>query len=278
MKDLKIDLHTHTIFSDGELYPQELILKAKKEGIDVIGICDHDTLEAKYHIENKSIEVVFGAELSLRDGNKDIHLLVYFPEENSELEKVLVKIREIRFDRIRKILDKLKKIGIKIELSEITGDRDVKSFGRPHIAKVLLEKGYVSSIDEAFELYLGKDRPAYVPKFKLTPEEGIKLSLISGGIPIIAHPGVEEIDFDYLDYLKKIGLKGVEIFYPDHDEEKEQYYLEYAIKNNLLVTGGSDFHGYNHAGKNIIGLKTLPYNYFIKLKEFKNEMFNSKQR
>ncbi|MEN3045383.1 MAG: PHP domain-containing protein [Candidatus Hydrothermales bacterium] len=275
MKDLKIDLHTHTIFSDGELHPQELLFMAKKEGIDVIGICDHDTLEARYHIKNTVIEVVFGTELSLGDGKRDIHLLVYFPEENSELERTLIKIREIRFDRVKKIIDKLKKIGVKIELDEVINNNEVKSFGRPHIARVLLEKGYISSIDEAFELYLGKDRPAYVPKFKLTPEEGIRLSLISGGIPVLAHPGVEEIDFDYLDYLKKIGLKGVEIFYPDHDSTKEEYYLEYAIRNNLLITGGSDFHGLNHPGKNIIGLKTLPYNYFLKLKEFKNEMSNS---
>ncbi|MEO0279368.1 MAG: PHP domain-containing protein [candidate division WOR-3 bacterium] len=276
MKNFKIDLHTHTIFSDGELSPKDLILKAKREGVKVLGICDHDTLEVRNFIPETDLEVIIGTELSLSDGERDIHLLIYFPEPESELEKVLINIRRVRFDRIKKIIEKLKNLGIKIDLEEVIEEKNIQSFGRPHIARILVKKGYVSSIDEAFELYLGKDRPAYVPKFKLTPKDGIELAIKSGGIPVIAHPGVENIDYDYLDYLKKLGMKGVEVFYPDHDKEKEEYYLEYAIKNNLLITGGSDYHGDNHEGKNIIANKTCPYEYYLKLKKFKNEMPHSK--
>ncbi len=276
MSGLKIDLHTHTFFSDGNLSPLELIKKAEKEKIDVIGICDHDTLEARYYVPETSIEIVFGTELSLSDGNKDIHLLVYFPEKNSELEEKLKKVREARFDRIKKIIKKLNALGIKITLEEVVEKNNTKSPGRPHIAKALVEKGYVSSFDEAFEIYLGKDKPAYVPKFKLTPKEGIELALKSGGIPVVAHPGVEKIDYDYLDYLKRLGMKGVEVFYPEHDEEKEKYYLEYAIRNKMLITGGSDYHGDNHEGKNILAQKTLPEKYFFELKKYKYEVLNSK--
>lgn len=276
MIDFKIDLHTHTYFSDGELSPEELILKAKRNAIKVLGICDHDTLEARNFMPETDLEVILGTELSLSDGEKDIHLLVYFPEPGSELEKTLINIRKVRFDRIKKIIKKLRDLGIKIELEEIMNEKDVQAFGRPHIARILVKKGYVSSLDEAFELYLGKDRPAYVPKFKLTPKEGIELAIKSGGIPVIAHPGIENLDYDYLDYLKKLGMKGVEVFYPDHDSEKEKYYLVYAVRNNLLITGGSDFHGDYHDDKNIIASKTCPYEYYLELKKFKNEMFNSK--
>ncbi len=276
MSGLKIDLHTHTFFSDGELSPAELVKRAEKEKIDVIGICDHDTMEAMYNIPESSIEVVFGTELSLRDGDKDIHLLVYYPEKGSELEKTLIKIREVRFDRIKKIIKKLNDMGIEITLEEVIGEGNIKSFGRPHIAKVLVKKGYVSSVDEAFEVYLGRDKPAYVPKFKLTPKEGIELALRSGGIPVIAHPGIENLDHDYLDYLKNLGMKGVEVFYPEHDEKKERYYFEYAVKNKMLITGGSDYHGDNHDGKNILAQRTLPEKYFLELKKYKHEVLNSK--
>jgi len=276
MSSLKIDLHTHTCFSDGELSPAELIKKAEREKIDVIGICDHDTLEAMYNIPESNIEVVFGTELSLREGDRDIHLLVYYPEKGSILEKTLVKIREVRFERIKKIIKKLNNIGIDIKVKEVIAGSNMKSFGRPHIAKILVKKGLVSSIDEAFELYLGKDKPAYVPKFKLSPKEGIELALKSGGIPVIAHPGVENLDYDYLDYLRSIGMKGVEVFYPEHDEEKENFYLEYALKNKMLITGGSDYHGDTYNGKNVLAQRTLPENYFFELKKYKYEVLNSK--
>ncbi len=276
MKKLKVDLHAHTSFSDGELSPYELIKKAENEGIDVLGVVDHDTMEAAYHIPESKIEIVIGTELSLRDGRRDIHLLVYFPDKNSELEETLRKIREVRFERIKKIIKKLNEMNIKITLEDVIREGNTLSFGRPHIARVLLKKGYVASIDEAFDRYIGNGKPAYIPKFKLTPKQGIELALKSNGIPVIAHPGIENIDYDYLDYLKSLGMKGVEVFYPDHDEEKEKYYMEYALRNKMFITGGSDYHGDNHDGKEVLAKKTLPYKYFIELKKYKYEVLGSK--
>lgn len=265
------DLHTHTSFSDGELSPEELIREAEKVGIKVLGIADHDTMEALRHLPETEIEIVPGCELSLKEEKKDIHLLVYYPELNSELEKMLTKFRKIRYERVKKIVEKLNNLGVNITFEEVYDSADTSSFGRPHIAKVMIKKGIVNSIDEAFDKYLGVGKPAYVPKFKLTVQEGIRLAIESSGIPIIAHPGLDNLSEDFLLYLKELGMKGVEVFHPDHTREKEEELLEFALSNDLLVSGGSDFHGKNHEGKDKLAKRTLPYNFFEKIKEYKNE-------
>ena len=272
------DLHIHTYYSDGVHSPTEVVEMAKKKGLRAIAITDHDTVsgveEGIKAGEVKEIEVVPGVELSSQEAGRDVHILGYLVSINkSALIERLEFFREERVKRAKVIIKKLRDLGISIELEEIFQVSKNGSVGRPHIAQVLVKRGYVSSIKEAFDRYIGYESPAYVPKYKMTPEEAITLIRNSGGIPVYAHPGAHS-DPDYILHLAKQGLMGIEVWHPDHSEGDIKILSEFADKCGLIRTGGSDFHGYEK-GKAPIGEIRIPYSYLEALKIKKMALVSS---
>jgi predicted metal-dependent phosphoesterase TrpH len=271
---MKIDLHLHTNASDGELSPKDLIFLCEKIGFDIIAIADHDTIKGFKESKNinTNIEIVPAVELSARDEKKDIHILGYYISDEGRVSEYLKIFREERIKRIYKIVEKLKKMGIKIEAEEVFKESSfTDSIGRPHVAKILVKKGYAENIDDAFEKYIGYSKPAYVEKYKISVKEGIEIIIKSGGIPVLAHPG-QYYDLEYFLFLKKFGLKGIEVWHPDNFPYLNELF-EFAEKNNFLKTGGSDFHGFSHDSKKEIGKILIPYSSFLELKNEKNSYY-----
>jgi predicted metal-dependent phosphoesterase TrpH len=254
----RVDLHCHTIASDGGLKPEELVALAAGQGIQVLAITDHDTTAgvpaALAEARRQGITLVPGVEISTISGNEEIHLLGYFVNpDHPELQALLARTREARRERAQKMLARLGKLGLSVEwerLLEIASRSS--SIGRPHVAAALLEAGHVGSYDEAFDLWIGRSRPAYVERYKLTPEEAIELIGSSGGLSVLAHPYIyartgecrNGLDLQrWLPRLRGAGLEGLEVYYPNYPRRVSRRLLSLAIKHGLLISGGSDFHG-----------------------------------
>ena len=279
LRDQKyIDLHTHTTLSDGSMTPEELVRYALDKGLAAVAVTDHDNVggvsRALDEGDKLGIEVIAGVEISV-DFSTEMHLLGYFPNGYSEsILKMLEDLRERRELRNHKIVIKLEEIGFDIIMEEVNSKAEGGIVGRPHIARALAEKGYVESMNEAFEKYLGVGKPAYFRKDKLLPQEGIGEIIRAGGIPVLAHPIFIGLPYDRLDRLvgelAGNGLKGIEVFYSWHTEEQTSELLKIAEKYGLLVTGGSDFHGSFKPDIEIgIGTGTLkvPYSLLEALKQ-----------
>lgn len=269
------DLHLHTIASDGEYSPQEVVEAAKKQGFRAISITDHDTLsgieEARKACQKLGVEFISGIEISTIWKGKEIHILGYFLEKADEhfLEK-LAEMKNSRKNRIRKMVKRLNELGYKISLDKVQEIAGEGAIGRPHVAKALLEKEYVISIKEAFIKLLSPGCPGYIPRYKITPFEAIELIKGISGIPVIAHPGIN-LDEDIIFELAKAGLLGIEVWHPEHNEYLAKKYYQIAKNNDLLVTGGSDWHGHNKEGT-ALGTIKLDYKYIKKLKAKKKEL------
>lgn len=266
------DLHIHTNHSDGILSSVETINTAVEVGLCCISVTDHDTVDALGVCIPKGVEmcleVIPGVELTSHKDKEEIHILGYFIDwENSELLEILNKRCLGRINRIKSILEKLEKFNIFLKLEDVVSDVSIKAVGRLHVARVLVQKGYVSKTAEAFEKYIGNDKPCYVPNLKVSPQETIDLVRNFGGVPILAHPRFLQDD-KYILELKKSGLKGVEAFHPDHSLSVMKHYVEFAKDNELLITGGSDSHGCVFGGSNSnIGRITINYEYVERLRE-----------
>jgi predicted metal-dependent phosphoesterase TrpH len=248
----EIDLHVHTTASDGTLTPSQVVQLAKKRRLKAIAITDHDTVdgvkEALEEGERASLEVIPGVEISANIGRGSVHLLGYFVEtEGGILKEKLDTLKGARSERNPRIVSKLKSLGIAITYQEVVAASGGGQVGRPHFAQVLLNKGYVSSLNEAFDRYLAQGAPAYVDKYRLDVKEAIDLVLKAGGVPVLAHPFTLNCmpgDLETLvNELVQDGLKGIEAFYPDHTREQTAQYRGLAEKFHLVKTGGSDFHG-----------------------------------
>ncbi|MGC9017295.1 MAG: PHP domain-containing protein [Caldimicrobium sp.] len=274
-----IDLHTHSIASDGTLTPRELVLLAKKEGLKALALTDHDTVdglkEAYETAKEVNLPFLCGVEISIKfDGPGHFHLLGYFlTPEIKTLDETLSELKKARKRRNESMIEKLRSLGIEITIEELSAIAQGE-IGRPHFARLLLEKGVVKSMEEAFEKYLKKGAPAYVPKALLTPDEGIRRILESKGVPVLAHPVTLKLDEkalkEYLEKLKELGLRGVEVYYSEHNKSFTEFLLSQASRLGLLVTGGSDFHGANKPDIKLgrgFGNLQVPYECFVKLKE-----------
>ncbi len=247
------DLHTHTIASDGSDSPSDLIKKAKEAGLRAVAITDHDTLagltEAKDACSKYEIELVPGIELSLLGPRGNMHLLGYYIDPDSkELQKVLDGVQKARAERNPKILNLLKGLGIDIKMSELEQMAKGGQIGRPHIARAMVEKGYVKNVSQAFDRYLKKDGPAYAPKSILEPKEAIEAIHKAGGVAVLAHPiSLEPEPLTLLDgFIKtwtQYGLDGIECYYSEHSPDFTEYCLNLCRKFGLITTGGSDYHG-----------------------------------
>jgi hypothetical protein len=248
-----IDLHAHTTASDGSLSPGELVQMAKDIDLGAVAVTDHDTLdglpEAVEYGKTLGIEVVQGVEISAEFSPGTMHILGYDFDANHEvLSGKLQALQEARRTRNPQIISKLNALGMDITMEEVTAAAGGGQVGRPHFAKVLLEKSYIGSTKEAFQKYLAKGGPAYVDKFRFYPEEALKVILEAGGLPVLAHPfslkfaGESELE-NLVVELVEFGLVGLEVYYSEHTSAMSESYLRLAKKYGLAPTGGSDFHG-----------------------------------
>jgi hypothetical protein len=269
------DLHIHSNFSDGLLSPEEIVKKAHDAELTVISITDHDIVDgidpAIAEGEIQGVKVIPGIEFTTDLPDTEIHILGYYIDHKAQwLKELLSRIREDRTNRIYKIVDKLNKIGVGISADDVLKLAEIGSAGRPHVARVLLEKGFVKSIQEAFNRYLDSKAPAYVPHFRLTPAQAVETIKKAGGIPVFAHPAVSNKD-DMIPELMSKGLAGIEVFYSKHSDSQVKHYRALAIKYGLLMTGGSDFHGLKTIRSVSLGEFKLPDEYINKLEEFKRK-------
>lgn len=275
---MSADLHIHSVYSDGSFTPQELIDMAQKKGLKTVALADHDTVEGVEKMikkgNQKGIEVIPAIELSTFKEKAEIHILGYYIDYNlPDLLRVVKSIFDSRLERARKMVEKLNNIGIKVEYQDVEDIAGDKYVGRPHIARALVNAGYIDEMGEAFtEKYIGNGGQAYVPKFQLTPEEAINIILKAGGIPVLGHPYFinkgEPFNAEDIQGLVKKGLAGIEVYHSKHDNRTSMYYLQIARKLNLLVTGGSDFHGENSPGVEL-GDVTVSDKEVVKLKKRK---------
>jgi len=258
VKCSKIDLHIHSTASDGTVSPPEILQLALQQNLSAIAITDHDTLdgvkEALACGIPRSLQFLTGIEISSNPPPGfsipgSLHILGYGINTNDKnLNSMIEKLQEARTNRNPKIIARLSRAGLDISLSEVVEKAGTGQAGRPHIAMLMVEKGMVDSVNEAFDLFLGKGKPAYVDKPRIASSEVLRIIINAGGIPVLAHPGLVQSESDetverLVGTLKKEGLKGVEVYYPRHTLAQTEEYNELAKKNNLLVTGGSDFHG-----------------------------------
>ena len=249
------DLHIHSIYSDGSYTPEELVKKSVEKGFNTIAIADHDTVEgiplAEKAAESLPIEVIPAIELSTFRGREEIHILGYFIDyRNEDLLSETKKIFSARKSRAKKMVELLNKQGINISFKQVQNIAGDDYLGRPHVAKAMIEEGYITEIGEAFtENYIANGGKAYVPKYKLTPKKAVEIILKAGGVPIVAHPNFinhgEAMNYEDIKELKDYGLEGIEIYQSKHDKKAEKKYKKIAKDLDLLITGGSDFHGEN---------------------------------
>ena len=247
----RLDLHLHTTFSDGSRTPTDVLSLAGKAQVSALAITDHDTVaglpEAIAAGRSLGIEVIPGIELSSRWGQMELHILGYFLDWNDlELQRQLTRFQDARHVRNPRIIEKLNALGIDLTYEEVRSLAGNDSVGRPHIARVLIEKGYVTSAKEAFDRYLADGAAAYVPRELPEPAEAMAVIRAARGIPVLAHPSWldrSEGIYKICEQLKAVGLAGIEVHYSSHRPEQTAAYLDVARRLDLLVTGGSDFHG-----------------------------------
>ncbi len=242
------DLHIHTTFSDGVYTPREIVAIAAKLKISVVAITDHDSVsgvdEAILCAKNE-VEIIPAVEMSANIGNRDIHILGYYIDyRNSAFIDYLEEFRDYRVIRTKKIIENLARDGIAIEFEHVKKIAQNSTMGRPHIAEALLECGYVRNRNEAFHRYLGYHCSYYEPKKEASPGTVIRMIKECGGIPVIAHPGMIGNDNGLIYELISDGALGIEIWHPEHTRKQEDDFYEIAMKHGLLITGGSDFHGF----------------------------------
>lgn len=264
------DLHIHSRYSDGTLWPKEIIGIAMNKGVKCISITDHDTIDSQYvlrELESRDIRVIPGVELSTEYKEKEIHILGYFIDiNNKELNDALEQVKLSRRDRAIQMIDKLNELGFNVSFDDIS--TETTSIGRPHIAKLLVEKGLSKSIKEAFQHYLIKGKPAYVDRYKIDYKKALKLISNANGVPVLAHPGEIYKGLSPEELIKEFkvyGLKGLEVFHPSHSSREASDYYNLARKYSLAITGGSDCHGVYVREELLIGTVGLDENLTNKL-------------
>ncbi len=265
-----VDMHMHTTFSDGALSPKDLVKKAKQVGLTTISITDHDNFDAietvKSFAEEIGIELIAGVEISTTYEEHDIHILGYFIKtENSPLSDYLAHCRKQRLERTERIIERLNKQGIKIRVEHVLEKAGGGSVGRPHIAAVLQEHGYVQNYNEAFLKYIGTNCPAYEKNANTNPAEVISLINEAGGLSFLAHPG-RQVPDDTVRHLIDSGLDGLEVIHPSHDTHHQEYYRAIANEYFLLMSGGSDYHGVKPQDEEYFGKLHIDYNWLQKMK------------
>jgi predicted metal-dependent phosphoesterase TrpH len=247
------DLHLHSTASDGTFTPTQVVELAREKGLEAIALTDHDSLagvaEAKDAGKRLGIRVLSGVEISVEYVSKTVHMLAYcFDAGSAVLQAAMAKLVEGRDERNRKIVKRLAELGMTVDYDEVVAEASGDVVARPHFARVLIRQGYVADMQEAFDKYLARGCPAYCERLRFSPDDAVALIREAGGVSVLAHPKFivlhegENLD-DLVRTLKKAGLAGIECHYSLHSEEETAEYLELAERYDLIVTGGSDFHG-----------------------------------
>ncbi|WP_027363757.1 PHP domain-containing protein [Desulfotruncus alcoholivorax] len=257
------DLHVHTNVSDGASSPVEVVQYAARINLRCIAITDHDTMDgidaARVEAQLNGVDLLSGVELSTECEGMEVHILGYcINPENSKFKKHLIAFQDARLTRAYKIINKLRDLDINIDIHQVLALAGKGSVGRPHIAKVLLAEGKVSSVAEAFEKYIGVGKPAYEPRMKYHPLEVIGLIKQAGGVPVLAHPGIS-CDDKLVMRLIEGGVQGIEVYHPQHNRDMEKMYLKICREHRLIVSGGSDFHGLGATNHGKLGESVVPY-------------------
>ena len=275
-----IDLHLHTTASDGRCTPRELVERTVAAGVSVMAVTDHDTVaavaEGRAAALDHGIQAVSGIEITAIEEGRDLHVLGYlFDPLNEALGAFLLTQRAARIARVEAIGSRLAALGVPIDVGPLVrqaGRESGRSIGRPHVARAMVDAGYVADTREAFDRWLGRGCPAYVPRVGPAPEAVIEIIHQAGGIASLAHPG-KLGPAARIPSLAEAGLDAVEAFHPDHDASLVNQYIQIARERDLLLTGGSDFHG-DPAHGLAPGAVTLPAAEFARLRDARPDAFD----
>lgn len=243
-----VDLHTHTVASDGTLRPRELVAEAARRGVRVLAITDHDSTEGLAEAREEAarhspLVLVPGIEINCDVEGAEIHILGYCMDYEAPWFQAFCHAQRVeRRARVQRIADRLAELGLPIDVEAVFALVQEGSAGRPHVARVMVERGYVKTVREAFDRYLAAGKPAHLPRRKLSPEDAVRLLRRAGGVPVFAHPGLSDRD-GLIPALVEAGLMGIECFYNEHSPAQRGAYVELCRRHGLVATGGSDFHG-----------------------------------
>lgn len=260
----KVDLHIHSTASDGRFSPEEIVGKAAELGLIVIALTDHDSIDGIIPALSAAnafpgLKIIPGVEMSTDVPQGEVHVLGYFIDyTDSDLKAALEGFRSSRQGRAQGMVTRLRDLGVYIDWQRVQEIAGTGSLGRPHIAQALLEKGYITSLKEAFTKYIGRDGPAYFEREKMTPVEAIELIIRSNGLPVLAHPFTVNEPETLIAEMKTAGLVGIETYYNGYTAEKIGNLVSLADKYNLITTGGSDYHGQDDSAETMMGGAGVP--------------------
>jgi len=260
----KVDLHIHSTVSDGRLSPEEVVHRAVKAGLTIIALTDHDTVDGTIPALEAAkafpkLKVIPGVEISSYVTEGEVHILGYFIDyTHPELQATLGRMRNSRQERAQGMIAKLRDLGLPVEWERVKELAGTGSMGRPHIAQAMLEKGYITSIQEAFTKYIAHGKPAYVAQKKLSPAEVVQKILQANGLPVLAHPLTTKNPETMIAELKASGLVGIESYYKNYTAEEINGLLSLANRHGLITTGGSDYHGLDNNTETMIGGVDVP--------------------
>ncbi|CAN5385652.1 PHP domain-containing protein [soil metagenome] len=266
-----VDLHTHSSASDGLFPPRQLVREAHAVGLSAIGLTDHDTTagldDAEAEATSLGLFVVPGVELSATDSGREAHTLGYFIDRDNEPFQVALRdFVTQRSERIDRMIARLQELGVPIDRDAVLTRAGVGTVGRPHVAWELIEMGAADDMVDAFDRYLGTGKPAYIPRPRLTPERAIEIIRSAGGAPVLAHPLSSPDPETLIARLAQNGLVGMEVTYGEYDQEQRDRLRRIADANDLIPTGGSDFHAHNFKPGRDLGATSVPWETIERLK------------
>jgi predicted metal-dependent phosphoesterase TrpH len=245
----RVDLHLHSTASDGRFSPAELVRKAVDEGLTVISLTDHDTVDGVAPALEAArafaqLRLIPGIEISTDISGGEVHILGYFIDHfDGSLQAALEQMRNSRWERARRMVTRLEELGCPLEWERVQEIAGSGVIGRPHIAQAMLERGHIESFKEAFTKYIGRDGPAYVEREKVTPAGAVELVIQAKGLPVLAHPLTVSEPEQMATELKAVGLVGIEAYYAGYNAEDIERLVSMADRHNLITTGGTDYHG-----------------------------------
>lgn len=258
------DMHVHTTASDGLYSPEEAVERAVEKGLSAIAIADHDNISGIQPASRRAmslgnIRVIPAVELSCEWESRDVHVLGYFIDmAHPDMLRFLSELAEARHRRLQKMIARLHALGVSISVDEVLAQAGSGVVGRPHLARILAEKGYAEDEADAFAVFLERGKPAYVERYKIAPEEAVERVLEWGGVPFLAHPGLGPIPDHYIRRLVAAGLQGLEVKHPAHSRDQVLRYCQMATELGLLISGGSDTHGPGGEYGNEVGDVRIP--------------------
>ena len=266
-----VDLHSHTTASDGTLTPRELVRAAVRRGVRVLAVTDHDSTDGLRDAideaaQHPPLTVVPGLEINCDVPGAEVHVLGYYVDADAAwFQEFLREQRVERAARVHRIAARLAELGMPIDPADVFALVKEGSAGRPHVAQVMVQRGYVTSVREAFDRYLHTNGPANVPRKRLTPADAVRLIRRARGVPVFAHPGLADRDA-LIPELIEAGLLGIEAIYAEHSAAQTGHYKEICRAHGLVATGGSDFHGERSGRANQLGHPPVPMSVWDELK------------